>query len=36
MLWTHPGETMMWVGVGLIIGLFVGGWVADRSRPPPG
>ncbi len=34
MLWIHPEETMMWVGVGLIIGLFVGGWVADRQRPP--
>ncbi len=33
MLWTHTGETLMWVGVGLIIGLFVGGWVADRQRP---
>lgn len=35
MLWAHPTETMMWVGDGLIIGLFVGGWVADRQRPPP-
>lgn len=35
MLWTHPAKTMMWVGLGLIIGLFVGGWVADRQRPPP-
>lgn len=34
MLWTHPTETMMWVGVCLIIGLFVGGWVAERQRPP--
>jgi hypothetical protein len=34
MLWTHPGETMMWVGIGAVLGLFVGGWVADRQRPP--
>lgn len=36
MFWTHPGETMTWVGVGPIIGMFVGGWVADRQPPPPG
>ncbi len=34
MLWTHTGETMMWVGIGLAIGLIIGGWVADRQRPP--
>ncbi len=34
MIWTHMGEAMMLIGVGLIIGLFVGGWVADRQRPP--
>ena len=34
MLWTHPAETMMWVGIGLMVGLFVGGWVADRQGKP--
>lgn len=34
MLWSHPGETVMYVGIGLEIGLFVGGWVADRQLPP--
>ncbi len=36
MIWTHPGEAMMLVGIGLLIELFVGGWVAGRQRLPPG
>ncbi len=32
MLWTHTAdESMMWVGIGLVCRLFVGGWAADRS-----
>ena len=33
MLRTNPAETIMRVGIGAMLGLFVGGWVADRQRP---
>ena len=36
MIWTHPGETLMYAGIGLMVGLVVGGWAADRQRPPRG
>lgn len=35
MLYAHPGETMMYVGVGILIGGFVVGFVMDRQQHPP-
>jgi hypothetical protein len=32
MIWEHPAETMMYVGLGLAIGLALGGWIADRAN----
>lgn len=35
MLWTHPSETMMYVGIGILIGGLVVGLVVDRQQHPP-
>ncbi len=32
MLWIHPGETMMYVGIGILIGGLVVGLVVDRQQ----
>ena len=36
MLWTHTAETLMYVGVGVLIGLIVAGIAQEmQHRPPP-
>lgn len=33
MLWTHPGETLMYVGVGVLIGIIAAGTAQEMQRP---
>lgn len=35
MLWDHTAETLMYVGIGLAIGLFIGAWFADKANANP-
>jgi hypothetical protein len=34
MLWTHTGETLMYVGVGMLIGVIIAG-IAQQMQGPP-
>ncbi len=33
MLWTHTGETLMYVGIGVLIGIIAAG-IAQQMQPP--
>ena len=35
MLWTHTGETLMYVGIGVLIGVILAGIAQQMQGPPP-
>lgn len=35
MLWTHPGESLMFVGIGVLIGIIAAGIAQQLNGPPP-